>query len=497
MVNDLARLSKAKYLMKIDAHVRVDEGFDVKMMKEMKDHYTMIPALYNLHVFDWKCLKCGNVWYQSPTPKYCYEPAESRKKNEKCDNTTDFEKVMVWQRRERRRSECYRFGTDMKFQYHRDQMRKNQGDTLIDTMSAQGSCFMLTREKYWELNICDESHGSWGQQGTEVACATWLSGGRLVTNRSTWYAHLFRTQGGDFGFPFPLSSKATNHARSYSKDLWLNNKHPKQIYPLSWLIEKFKPLPGWHIDQKKDKLDPKTMNKVIKEGEKFPQKGIIYYTDNQLNVRVAKAVQRRLEKIGLPIVSSSLKPMMFGENIHMGRKRGVLTMFVQILSALEHSESDIVFFCEHDVLYHSSHFEFTPPEKDRFYYNRNVWKLDAKTGKALHYEASQVSGIAVYRETALAHYRKRVEMVKKNGYSMKMGYEPGTHNRPERVDDLKSETWMSPFPNVDVRHDNNLSPTRWKKDQFRNQKYTRGWKEGDSDSIPGWKKNDFSLFLDR
>jgi len=57
---------------------------------------------------------------------------------------------------------------------------------------------MLTREKYWELNICDESLGSWGSQGIEVACKTWLSGGKCLVNHSTWYAHMFRTQGGDF-----------------------------------------------------------------------------------------------------------------------------------------------------------------------------------------------------------------------------------------------------------------------------------------------------------
>ena len=69
-------------------------------------------------------------------------------------------------------------------------------------------------------------------------------------------------------------------------------------------------------------------------------------------------------------------------------------MFKQILVALEASESDIVYFCEADVLYHPSHFDFTPSKKDVFYYNENVWKLDAKTGHALHYECRQVSGIA-------------------------------------------------------------------------------------------------------
>lgn len=268
ITNDLARISKAKWVMKLDAHCIVDEGFDVKLMEDMQGHdnWTMLPAMYNLHVFNWRCKKCGNEWYQSPTPTMCYEPGESRKKNEKCDNTTDFEKVMVWKRRESRRSECYRFDTTLHFQYHREMMKKQTGD-IVETMSAQGSCFMLTRDKYWELNICDENHGSWGQQGTEVACKTWLSGGRLVTNRRTWYAHTFRTQGGDFGFPFPLSSSQLKQARSYSQDLWMNNKWEGQIYPLSWLLEKFKPLPDWHDEKNKE-----LYASVLEKGKAFYEK---------------------------------------------------------------------------------------------------------------------------------------------------------------------------------------------------------------------------------
>ena len=225
-------------------------------------------------------------------------------------------------------------------------------------------------------------------------------------------------------------------------------------------------------------------------GEK-PTKGIIYYTDNQLKLKIAIMVQRQLKKISefknIPIVSASLKPMGFGKNIHVPLQRGVLTMFKQILTALEASETDIVYFCEADVLYHPAHFDFTPPKKEVFYYNENVWKIDAKTGHAVHYDMRQVSGIAVYREIAANHYRKRVAMVEKNGFSMGMGYEPGTHHRPERVDDATSGSWKSEFPNVDIRHGGNFSPTRWKKEEFRNQRYTKGWTETD-DEIPGWGK---------
>ena len=52
------------------------------------------------------------------------------------------------------------------------------------------------------------------------------------------------------------------------------------------------------------------------------------------------------------------------------------------------------------------------------------------------------------------------------------------------VINFKSDIYSSKFPNVDIRHGNNLTTTRWRKDQFRDQKYTKGWFE--SDSIPFW-----------
>jgi glycosyltransferase involved in cell wall biosynthesis len=246
-INEAAKISNAKYLMKVDAHCAFSKGFDITLMNDMRDNWTMFPAMRNLHAFDWVCPD-GHRRYQSPSG-VC----------KVCGKQTKMD--VVWISKPNPESTSYRFDTDLHFQYWREYKSKQKGQ-LVETMSAQGSCFMLTREKYFELNICDEEHGSWGQQGTEVALATWLSGGKLVVNKNSWYAHLFRTQGGDFGFPY--SNPGIDKARKYSKDLWFNNKHKKQIYPLSWLIEKFNPVPDWHEESGKENL-----NKVIEAGVLF------------------------------------------------------------------------------------------------------------------------------------------------------------------------------------------------------------------------------------
>ena len=104
---------------------------------------------------------------------------------------------------------------------------------------------MSTRKNYWDLELCDERLGSWGNQGIEVAVKTWLSGNRVLVNHKTWYAHMFRTQGGDFGFPYHQGGKHVSRTKRRVRDMFWENKWPKQKYPLSWLIKKFWPIKGW------------------------------------------------------------------------------------------------------------------------------------------------------------------------------------------------------------------------------------------------------------
>jgi hypothetical protein len=414
------------------------------MINEMHDDWTMIPVMRNLHAFDWVCPE-GHRRYQSPSG-VC----------KVCGKETKMD--VVWIAKTNPQSTAYYFDKDLHFQYHGEHKRKQEGD-IVETMSAQGSCFMCTREKYFDLKLCDESWGSWGNQGTEVACKTWLSGGRLVVNKKTWYAHMFRTQGGDFSFPYQQSGREVEHARQCSRDLFLNDKWDKAVRPLSWLIDKFNP-PTW---------------------DKEPSVGIIYYTDNRLDESLTNVVRKYIKagSNGCKIVSTSLKPIDFGDlNIVLPLERSVLTMFKQILTALEAVKTDIVFFCEHDVIYHSSHFKFRPARKDIFYYNDNKWRVDYKTGQALFYHCAQVSGLCAYRDLLLEHYRSQVTKVEKDGWQHR-GYEPGTHSG-------RFELWNSELPNLDIRHNKTLTTNRWSQDKFRDKNSCLGWQM--ADEVPFWGK---------
>ena len=231
--NEGVKISKAKFIMKADAHCAFDKGFDVKLMQDCEHDWVVVPKMYNLHAFDWECTNCKTRVYQGGKPEKC----------SKC-NGTEHEIVIVWKPRLNRMTTYWRFDRDMRFQYWTAFKKRPEADNdIVDIMCNLGACWFMHREHYWNIEGLDEGHGSWGQMGVEIACKAWLSGGRHVVNKKTWFAHMFRT-GKGFGFPYKISARDQEKARIYSRDMWLNNKWSKAKRPLAWIINKFNP-PEW------------------------------------------------------------------------------------------------------------------------------------------------------------------------------------------------------------------------------------------------------------
>lgn len=463
-VNYGAKLSAAKFIMKLDAHCSVDEGFDIKLMANCKKDWTVIPRMYNLHVFDWKCKACGFHQYQGPLPSDCPE----------CSEASGFERVMVWKPRRNRKTDFARFDKDMKFAYWRDyRKRPEAAGHIADTMSSVGACFFMHRERFFDLGGLDENHGSWGQFGTEIACKSWLSGGRHVVNKKTWFAHLFRTNSKGFSFPYPMSGTSQEKARQYSQNVWLNDKWPGAVYKLSWLVEKFRPVPDWHDE-----------NDIPVKKESSLKKGIVYYTDNRCEERIAGLCRRQIAKIArsrFPVIWVSQFPLSIEDNIVMPLERSILSQAKQILAGLETIDADVVFLCEHDILYHEDHFDFIPPEKDRFFYNQNRWPVCATTGQALFYYTKALSHCCAYRELLIEHYKKRIEVLSVTGYKSWMGHSPGSR-KDAGFGDHGTGVYFSKNPNIDFRHATNYTKNRFRLDQFRRK--PKGWNL--ADEVPYW-----------
>ncbi len=515
-----ARLSTSTYVAKLDAHCSVAPGWDTALIEAAKTlgpNTIQVPSQRNLHVYDWVCNACGWTCYQCGL-RQC-----------KACQSTDLRRDVVWEPKPGVNTWKWRFDSELHFQY----WNKGPKTDFVETMSCLGACWFMRKDMHDAIGGLDEGHGSWGAVGTEIGCKAWLSGGRLVTNRKTWFAHFFRV--GGQGFPYEIHHSEQEAARVYSRNLWRSNGWSGQIYPLRWLVDKFWPVPGW-TEAARDVLpaglpdraptvrrvegvthdaiagsvvraggvsvgvpvgDRAVSSTDLRDGGgrdlvahgRPVSKGLVYYSDGRGDARILEACREQIDRVRPgPAVAVILDPLAYipppWQVITQLSERGILTMFRQILAGLEALDAEVAFLVEHDVLYHSSHFDFTPPRDDRVYYNTNVYKVDSETGRALHYVCQQTSGLCANRELLVEHYRKRVARVERDGFSRGMGFEPGTHHRRERVDDLVSESWTSAVPNIDIRHAHNLTPSRWKKEQFKNQKYTEGWTE--ADAVPGW-----------
>jgi hypothetical protein len=471
--NEAARISDARFIMKCDAHCAFDQGFDRKLMEDCEYDWTVIPRMYNLHGFDWVCDDCGDRRYQSPTPTKC----------NKCENTERFTRDVLWKPRFSRRTDFARFDKEMHFQYWGacEKRPESQGD-IADTMCHVGAGWFMHRERYWDLGGLDERHGSWGQMGVEISCKSWLSGGRQVVNKKTWFAHMFRTQGGDFGFPYQQSNRQVEHARRHSRKLWQGGEWEGTKRPLSWLLNKFGPVPDWH-DPAVYKKEDKRITVISKEAK--PGVTLVYYSDNNPDSHILKACQNSLEycmnRWEYPIITVTQKPIDFGQNIVLDLERSVLSMYKQILRGLEEAETEYVFQIEHDLLYHPDHFNFTPNGEDYYYFDRNLWRMDVDSGKAVYYQADVPSMMCAKRNLLIEHYRLKVDYIGEHGHTSALGFSP-PKGLPKEMRIGKAKTFFSETPCIDLRHDRAFTRRRMTLDQFR--KKPEDWKE--AYEIPGW-----------
>src|SRR3990167_10072219 len=167
------------------------------------------------------------------------------------------------------------------------------------------------------------------------------------------------------------------------------------------------------------------MEKLDVQKRRLMDKGIIYYTDNLIEEPIKSVVQEYLSDSGLPIISASLKEIEFGKNVVVKGERGYPTMVRQIVEALKLLDTKYVFFCEHDVLYPQSHFDFTPLKDDIFYYNENVWRWAFGTDMAVQYDRMlPLSCLCANREFTLNHYLGRQKLIEEGGLNEVKSKEP-------------------------------------------------------------------------
>lgn len=223
-INTAVSISRGKYLMKIDEHCMVDQGYDVKLAKDCQDDWVVIPRRWRLDADNWTVIKDHR-----PPVDYMYVAYPYERPNDiTCGLHGD-----KWDQRTRDRWE---------------------GHDIDETPTMQGSCYFTTR-KHWDNVIGEmstEKYGPFTQEAQEISMATWLSGGKVMVNKKTWYAHLHKgKKGKGYGFSnqqYVEHQASMERGRRYCIDYWTTTKDYK--YDFEWFVNRFLPTPGWMPDWK-------------------------------------------------------------------------------------------------------------------------------------------------------------------------------------------------------------------------------------------------------
>jgi len=200
------------FIMALDAHCMLGKGFDVILAQDHQEDWISIPRRHRLDAERW-----------------CIQPQSDDRP------PIDYEYIMYPQK----------FDPPTLHGFKWDARTRERWDIpLDDTLTFQGSCWFMTKQHFLNNHFMQtQGYGGWGQEAEELSFTTWLRGGRVVTNKRTWYAHLHK--GKTYGRMYFLDRQALRACYAFSYDFWIHNKLEGRQHNFRWLLEKFGPLPGW------------------------------------------------------------------------------------------------------------------------------------------------------------------------------------------------------------------------------------------------------------
>jgi len=208
-INSAFRVSNGTYILKTDAHCMFEQDFDVKLKENCEDTWVVVPRRLRLDPVKWELTENGK-----PPSDYMYTSCP--------DGGVGLH------------------GREWNSKNLDPQLKEKKIDDLMD---FQGSCWFMKRSTYEHLELMDEEHyGTFPQEAQEIALKCWLSGGRVVINKNTWYAHWHKSKQDGRGYSLDRKEVLKGHEyviRWMKEKMW-----HKQIHDISWLVKKFNP-PTW------------------------------------------------------------------------------------------------------------------------------------------------------------------------------------------------------------------------------------------------------------
>jgi len=159
-INAGVSVSRGEFLMRSDEHCMFAPGFDKAMTDICQDNWILTARRYFLDPKKWQVI--------DEVPYVDYEKLAIRADDENPGQALKFE-GQRWKSRDKRR-------------------RHKKVD---ETMAMQGSVWVMPRA-WWDTVIValqTEGYGPLYQDSHEMVFKTWKAGGKLMLNKTTWFAH--------------------------------------------------------------------------------------------------------------------------------------------------------------------------------------------------------------------------------------------------------------------------------------------------------------------
>lgn len=219
-INAGVRIATGEYILKSDGHCSFAGGFDRTLKDDCDDNWVVVPRRYRLDADNWCNIEDGR-----PPVDYHYLSYPFARPDD---------------------SDCSMHG-----QIWSERAKERQGILFDEEMSSQGSSWFCKREYFNRLisPLDDVNYFSFYHEMQEIGLKVWLSGGKMMVNKKTWYSHLFKGKKHGTGYQFTNDkwkqwAKEAAMAKAFTVDWWLNDRWSERTRDFSWLIEKFNP-PGW------------------------------------------------------------------------------------------------------------------------------------------------------------------------------------------------------------------------------------------------------------
>lgn len=200
-----ASAATGDYLMKLDAHCLLAEGWDSRLKSQCDGDWVVVSRRYDLDPLTWTKListRADYFWLGCPWIETRHDPMQP----------------------------CHWLEKD-----------KKKDDVLIDDlMTFSGSLWFTTTDHFRSIGgMSIEGWGEFAAEPQEIGLKTWLGGGRVVVNKETWYAHLRKVD----GRPNHEWQRIVHAGMIYAAHYWAENRWAGRVRDFDWLIDKFWPLP--------------------------------------------------------------------------------------------------------------------------------------------------------------------------------------------------------------------------------------------------------------